>query len=135
MTKRQHVRPLRFGRSGFVFHSSFWFRHSGFFRQPLTPALLQKREGVKPRAQASPAAGYHLFWPRDAMPDPVRPPSLIALRACREALHVARDVAYPELKIEQPPLIRTEVPPRKQYPSYFADPGWVQDTPCGPELD
>jgi len=34
---------------------------------------------------------------------PVRPPSLIALRARRQALQIARDVAYPELRLPPPP--------------------------------
>jgi hypothetical protein len=33
------------------------------------------------------------------MKRPGRAPTIIALRACREALLIARDVAYPELKV------------------------------------
>jgi hypothetical protein len=68
------------------------------------------------------------------MPAPTRPPSLIALRARREALHIAREVAYPELKVQQTwtlPVLDPE-PEASRRPYYYVAPMVFVDDPPEP---
>jgi hypothetical protein len=73
------------------------------------------------------------LWPsRSATP---RTQTMIALRARREALEVARSVAYPQLNTTaQPPLVRRMRLPvlwwwgssaRRVYPVIYLAPGWM----------